>query len=104
MDSNNYRIGALSRLHTIRSVCFAIHMDSIRVTAGIRDRVAVEMVSAGVSKRALSIASGIPLTTLDRKLRSGDFTARELAMLAEALRVPFARLIPQELRSEESAA
>lgn len=75
------------------------------MTTGIRDRVAAEIVNAGRSKRSVAADSGVPLTTLDRKLRSdGNFTVRELAMISGALGVPFVRLLPDELREARAAA
>lgn len=53
---------------------------------------------AKISVLALAKASGIPNTTLDRKLRGiGDLTMREAAALAAALGTPLSTLLAEHV-------
>ena len=61
-------------------------------TAGIRSEVAgkvlVALAAADRSKKWLSIKTGIPYSTLDRKLRAqAEFNFADLAEIAQALEV-----------------
>ena len=57
--------------------------------------VAFELGRADRTKRWLSDRSGIPYSTLDRKLKAHvDFTFTELAAIAEALSIAPSRLTP----------
>lgn len=61
-------------------------MDSIHYSLAVAANVEKARTGAGLTKLALSESSGIPRTSLDRKLKGqGDFTVRELKSLAIAL-------------------
>ena len=61
----------------------------------VAEAVAFEMSAADRSKRWLSAKTGIPYSTLNRKLRAEvDFTFGELFLIAQALGVPAARFTP----------
>ena len=63
------------------------------------------MDKSSISIRELSERTGIPQTTLYRKLRGqADFYVGEVASIAEALSVEPRELLPPELRSTDEAA
>lgn len=67
-------------------------MDSTEYTEAVTEAIGQARNEAGMSVLALSRESGIPYSTLDRKLKGhGDFTMRETFNLAAALNVPIAR-------------
>lgn len=67
-------------------------MDSTEYTEAVTEAIGQARNEAGMSVLALSRESGIPYSTLDRKLKGhGDFTMRETFNLAAALKVPVAR-------------
>lgn len=69
-------------------------MDSTTATA---QRVRDALVAAERTTAWLSTKTGIPATTLARKLNGhSDFTIAEIARLAKALNVPAADLLPPE--------
>ncbi|MDR1078351.1 MAG: helix-turn-helix domain-containing protein [Propionibacteriaceae bacterium] len=82
------------------------------ITSGSARAVAAAIQSAGRTKRSVSDESGVPYSTLNRKLEGkADFTFRELYALAEALDVepsafiaPACRLSPQSGSAAEDAA
>lgn len=77
-------------------------MDSLKLSEGVRDRITSEMIAADRSKRSLAIEAGIPLTTLDRKLRTGEnITVNDIAKIARALHVPFTHLLPREVLDQQ---
>lgn len=47
--------------------------------------VAALMQAAGITEHALAVKTGIPLTTLRRRIAGADFTASELRKVAVAL-------------------
>lgn len=69
-------------------------MDSATYSHTVADAVNEIRKEQSVSVLALSTASGIPNTTLDRKLRHlGEFTIREAHALAAALGVSLPQLL-----------
>lgn len=76
-------------------------MDSTEYTEAVTEAISQARSEAGMSVLALSRESGIPYSTLDRKLKGhGDFTMRETFNLAAALHVPVARFtnVPSVVR------
>lgn len=67
--------------------------------------VQVAMDAASVSMNALADATGIPYSTLRRKLRGqADFTLADLLLVAEALNTTPDRLLPQAFRGSSNSA
>jgi len=61
-------------------------MDSIEYSQAVSARINALRQSAGLSILTLSEKSGVPRTTLDRKLNGhADFSVREVKAIAEAL-------------------
>ena len=72
------------------------HIDIAERTA---QAVSQATVTKGKSVRSLADETGIPLTTMRRKLKGiGEFTPSELFRIADALGITFMDLIPTELR------
>ncbi|MFT4124425.1 MAG: hypothetical protein QM635_11410 [Microbacteriaceae bacterium] len=64
-------------------------------TREVADKVAAALYRSGMSKRSLSAATGIPETTLLRKINAnGDFGVSELVRIAKALDVPASEIAP----------
>lgn len=62
------------------------------------ERVKFALDTAGISERAAADRTGIPLTTLNRKLRGiAPFTATELRKLGQLLGVPASSLLTEEV-------
>lgn len=71
------------------------------------DKAVAEVVAAAIAEEIGSVngaakRSGIPYATLDRRLKDGSFTVRELRRLAEATGRKVADFIPRE--SDREAA
>ncbi|WP_167131962.1 hypothetical protein [Paramicrobacterium chengjingii] len=61
--------------------------------------------AAGFSVRSAALATGIPYTTLDRKLEGHtSFTVRELRAIAKATRRSTRSFVPSESASKDVAA
>lgn len=62
---------------------------------GIAEAIKEKLGDTGTSDRALATATGIPATTLDRKLKLGGdtLTLRELKLIANALNTEVLELI-----------
>jgi predicted transcriptional regulator len=61
--------------------------------------IAAQITRVGMSKRQVSERSGIPYTTLNRKLWGhGDFTVHELALISGALKIAPSELLPEALK------
>lgn len=78
-------------------------------TATIAERTAQAvsqvMVNAGFSRLKLAEATGIPYTTLKRKLLGvTPFDVREVYLIARALSVPAADLLPDEFHAARISA
>lgn len=68
-------------------------MDSTTYSQRVSEKISNTRKAAGMSVKALSDQSAIPMTTLDRKLRGGgDFSIREIKALALALKTTAAEL------------
>ena len=68
------------------------------ITHRINTQILAHIGQAGASKNAIAKRAGIPLTTFSRKINGhGDFTIRELGMIAEALEATLADIIPREI-------
>ncbi|MDF2805435.1 MAG: hypothetical protein K0S43_381 [Cellulosimicrobium sp.] len=68
-------------------------MDSNQYATAIVRAINIACEESGISTNALALASGVPRTSLIRKLSGhGDLTVRETANIAAALGVPIARL------------
>ena len=77
---------------------YRIHMDTAQITQQVARSVSQAIVTSGLSKKAVAEATGIPLTTLGRKLLgTSDFTVVELALIADALGVRRGALLPSDL-------
>lgn len=71
----------------------------------VADRIARAIVDADLSKTKVSELSGIPRTTLDRKLRGGsDFGVQEVIVLAAVLDVSPEWLFTGNVRAVAVAA
>lgn len=75
----------MSGLYSKRSIPYVAHVgNGVAETVAQSVREAIE--EAGSSVHATALDTGIPYTTLDRKLRNGGkFTIEELGLLATAL-------------------
>jgi len=60
-------------------------------------KVKAELDSQARSMRALAEFAAIPEATLRRKLKTGDFTVKELGRIADALDVSVRDLLPDSL-------
>lgn len=68
------------------------------ITQAVTTNILVGIVRNGSSKNATATKAGIPISTFSRKLNGhGDFSLRELGMIAEALNLNFADLMPASL-------
>lgn len=75
-------------------------MDSTKYSKTAADAVSEVRREAGISVLALSKATAIPYTTLDRKLRGvGDLTIREAHALAAALGTSLPRLLAERVET-----
>ena len=66
-----------------------------------------DAVRAALGDRAvkrLADDTGIPRSTLDRRLRDGNFSVAELFKVAHALGVPASTLMPDEAPAEAAAS
>jgi len=72
-----------------------IHMDENFIKMDIANRVVVAARTAGRSKNWLATETGIPYSTLDRRMRGVDkgFTCAEILRIAQALNVPTRTLL-----------
>jgi transcriptional regulator with XRE-family HTH domain len=85
-------------------VCNTIHMASIEQrSAAIAMRVAAEIARADRSQAWVAKRTGIPGTTLARKLKGlAQFTISDLLRIAEALAVSPSAFMTAELRGSET--
>lgn len=70
------------------------------ISAELAKAVQAAMDGKGVSKRQMAADTGIPFTTLDRKLRglgNSDFTFPELHLIADRLECRVSDIIPEGL-------
>lgn len=75
------------------------------LTHDFADKVAAEMTRKRVSQTLLSELSGIPYTTLNRKLGgTGTFNMVEVFRVAQALDVPPVSLLPASFTGELAVA
>lgn len=64
----------------------------------VADAVSASVNQSGKSKLSIAKQAGIPYTTFTRKLEGhGDFTIRELGLIAAAMDVPLKEVIPSEM-------
>lgn len=71
-------------------------MDNGTYDATIATRVETALKEAGQSVRATAIATGIPYTTLDRKLKGAPFQVNELRRIGRLLGLPTSAFIPED--------
>lgn len=75
------------------------------INASITKLTNEEIDKLGIKLPALAENTGIPYTTLSRKLKGASaWTATEIARIAEALRIPASRLFPAEFMQMADAA
>lgn len=75
------------------------------ITQDLADKVAAEMTRKRVSQTALADKSGIPYSTLNRKLSGiGTFNLVEVWRIAQALEVPPVDLLPASFTTERTVA
>lgn len=75
------------------------------ISTEVASAVTFELSRADRTKRWLSDRTGIPYSTLDRKIKGHvEFTFTELWMIAEALGVAPAALTPKAFRAVEAVA
>ncbi|MEU5838524.1 helix-turn-helix domain-containing protein [Streptomyces diacarni] len=68
------------------------------VIRAVNTNILVGIVRNNSSKNATATKAGIPISTFSRKLNGhGDFSIRELGMIADALNLKFEDLLPTEL-------
>ena len=73
-----------------------IHMDTTIIRMETCERMSKAMVLASMTATTLADRSGIPYTTLWRKLKgSAAFTIDEVFVIANVLHVPAASLLPR---------
>jgi len=68
------------------------------INSHITARINEEKDDLGIKTPALADKSGIPYTTLNRRLigGKGDWSATDIARIANALRIPSSKLLPAE--------
>lgn len=74
---------------------YSAYMDSMQYAAAVADNVSRAIEASGKSHLSLAQETGIPRTTLDRRLRSSGgspFSVSELKDIADVLRVDVASL------------
>lgn len=71
-------------------------MDNESYDAAVADEVRRALEDAGASVRATALATGIPYTTLDRKLKGAPFQVRELRLIGKHLGRGTASFLPDE--------
>lgn len=72
-------------------------MDTKSLTTTVAESVDHLMEEAGVSLLSLSTTTGIPRTTLRRRIEDdGNITVRELELIARALGTKIGNLIPKD--------
>ena len=73
-----------------------IHMDEALLKSELCQNIIHVMDEAGISKTSLARQTGIPYTTLDRKLKClSDIGVGETMRIAKALNVETASLLPE---------
>ncbi|MGG7507981.1 helix-turn-helix domain-containing protein [Plantibacter sp. YIM 135249] len=71
------------------------------ITNEVADKVAATITRSGKSKLSVAEQAGIPTTTFNRKINGhGDFSLRELDLVAKALGVDPATFLPLAFRQE----
>ena len=80
-----------------------VHMDHTSTAARLATAVAAALQTAGLSLRQAEEQTGIPRTTLRRKLRTGAFTVPEIEALAAAAGTTAAALIAEAESKDERA-
>ena len=71
------------------------HMEPITDLQALGRAVAARLEQAGITQRDASQETGIPLATLNRRLRQGDFRLSELTALATLLGVTDSQLLAE---------
>ncbi len=79
-------------------------MDNVSYDATVAELVDGALKEAGESVRATAIATGIPYTTLDRKLKGAPFHVNELRRIGQYLGRPTASFLPPEVARERMAS
>lgn len=79
-------------------------MDNASYDATVAKLVDSAMKAADESVRATAIATGIPYTTLDRKLKGAPFHVNELRRIGQYLGRPTASFLPDEYAHEKKEA
>jgi transcriptional regulator with XRE-family HTH domain len=75
------------------------------IAAEVAGRVRAALAENDRTQAYLSRSTGIPITTLKRKLDGlADFTLRDIDRIARALKCPPKTLIPDAFRSEQDVA
>lgn len=78
--------------------------DDAEITAQLADRVAAAKERAGITRTALAESTGIPYSTLGRKLDGfSDFTMPDIYRIAKALGVAPASLLPAAFTAKAAA-
>lgn len=97
---------AILNLHLFRMETTVTHMNTPEATnRSLLNVIEEAREGAGLSQRDLSVATGIPLTTLHSKLKGHrSFTVIELASIAEALRLSLTELALRAERSQLAKA
>ena len=79
------------------------HMDHMSTAARLAAAVAAALQTADISLRQAEEQTGIPRTTLRRKLRTGAFTVPEIEALASAAGTTAAALVAEAEGKDERA-
>lgn len=73
------------------------------VIRGVNTNILVGIVRNNTSKNATAAKAGIPISTFSRKLNGhGDFSLRELGMIADALDLTLEDLLPMNLLMKQA--
>lgn len=73
------------------------------VIRGVNTNILVGIVRNNTSKNATATKAGIPISTFSRKLNGhGDFSIRELGMIADALDLKLEDLLPMNLLMKQA--
>lgn len=74
------------------------------VTTATKRNILLGILDKGISQTAAAKLAGIPSSTFNRKIHNtGDFTLRELGLIATALDRPLADILPTELLHRDAA-